>query len=247
MRTHTSRDFPRLLGTALAGVALLLTAGCATNVTRSVDVSKGEYFNADEVKNLKKSDYQAYCAQLDAELQRLQAAAKSSGSEAEQSRARVAALRSELSDLEARYKAASSDLEQVQKQIEYFEGLPRTWTVQDGEFLHKISGYEEIYADPLKWPRLYRANRERISDPNLIQPGWVLTVPRDWPRQWTVASGEYLSRIAGYWEVYDQPTAWPRLYEANKSQVKDPDVLRPGWVLTIPREAPPATTTLEGK
>jgi nucleoid-associated protein YgaU len=247
MRTHTSRNVLRLAGSALVGVALLLAAGCGSKVTRDVEVSNGEYYSADEVKKLDKDDYKSYCAQLDAELARLQTAASSSKSEAEQARASVAQLQAEVRDLESRYGAAKADVEQVEKEIAYYEGLPKSWTVRDGEFLHKIAGYEEIYADPLKWPRLYRANRERIADPNLIYPGWVLTVPRDWPNQWTVASGEYLSRIAGYWEVYNQPTAWPRLYEANKDQVSDPEVVRPGWVLTIPRESAATTTSMEGK
>ena len=94
--------------------------------------------------------------------------------------------------------------------------------MQSGEFLQKISEYERIYADPLKWPRIYRANKDLIDDPNLIYPDWELTVPRDWPRTWTVKQDEYLSRIASYWEVYGDGTEWPRIYEANRDQISDP-------------------------
>ena len=113
--------------------------------------------------------------------------------------------------------------------------MPKTHTVQRGEFLYKISGYDRIYSDPLKWPRIYRANRDKIQDPNLIYPDWVLSISRDWPSSHTVYPGESLWRISSYWEIYDNSTEWPRIYEANKDQIRDPDMIYPDQVLTIPR------------
>jgi nucleoid-associated protein YgaU len=51
----------------------------------------------------------------------------------------------------------------------------RTYTVRGGDSLWKIS--EEMYGDGNEWNRIYEANRDRIKDPDLIQPGWVLTIP----------------------------------------------------------------------
>lgn len=113
--------------------------------------------------------------------------------------------------------------------------LPTTWTVKKGEYLYKIAGYEQIYNDPLKWPRIYRANRDLIKNPNLIYPGWVLKIPRGVVTSWTVYKGEYLYKIAGYEEVYQKGTDWTRIYEANKDQIKDPDLIYPKQTLTIPR------------
>jgi nucleoid-associated protein YgaU len=114
--------------------------------------------------------------------------------------------------------------------------LPSTHTVQKGECLYIISGYSQIYDDPLKWPRIYRANKDKIKDPNLIYPGWVLNIPRGYPSTHTVIEGEYLSKIASYWEVYNDARQWPRIYRANQDQIRDPDLIRPGQVLTIPRD-----------
>jgi nucleoid-associated protein YgaU len=114
--------------------------------------------------------------------------------------------------------------------------LPRTHTVAKGECLYVISGYPQIYDDPLKWPRIYRANRDQIKDPNLIYPGWVLNIPRGFPSTHTVVSGEYLSKIASYWEIYNDARQWPRIYRANQDQIKDPDLIFPGQVLSIPRD-----------
>lgn len=114
--------------------------------------------------------------------------------------------------------------------------LPRTYTVVKGECLYIISGYAQIYNDPLKWPRIYRANRDKIKDPNLIYPGWVLDIPRGYPSTHTVVSGEYLSKIASYWEIYNDARQWPKIYRANRDQISDPDLIYPGQVLAIPRD-----------
>jgi len=57
--------------------------------------------------------------------------------------------------------------------------LPRTYTVKKGESLWDIAGYPEIYGNPLLWPRIYEANRDKIKNPNLIYPGQVLVIPRE--------------------------------------------------------------------
>ncbi|MBI1883932.1 MAG: LysM peptidoglycan-binding domain-containing protein [Chlamydiae bacterium] len=56
---------------------------------------------------------------------------------------------------------------------------PTQHVVKKGECLWYIAGYDEIYANPLKWPKLYKANRDKIRDPDWIYPGQVLIVPRD--------------------------------------------------------------------
>lgn len=53
-----------------------------------------------------------------------------------------------------------------------------SYTVIEGDFLGKISGYGIVYGDRGMWPQLYEANRDKISNPNLIFPGQVLTIPR---------------------------------------------------------------------
>ena len=223
----------------IAGAALcLLIAGCGSKVTRSADVSTGDYYSEEEFKKLSKEQREAYCAALEAELARLESAKSSDSAQAEAARANLSQMQSQLNDLEGRYAEAKSGSDELQKEIEWYETLPKTYVVQKGDFLQKISGQETIYNDPTKWTRIYFANRDMLLEqgPNLIYPGWELSIPRDWPNAWTVRQDEYLGRIAGYWEVYDDATKWVRIYEANKDVVKDPDVIWPGWELTIPRD-----------
>ena len=49
---------------------------------------------------------------------------------------------------------------------------------------------------------------------------------------YTVKKGDSLSRIAE--EFYGDPMLYPRIFEANRDQLSDPDKIRPGQKLRIP-------------
>ncbi|HEU4698819.1 MAG TPA: LysM peptidoglycan-binding domain-containing protein [Gemmatimonadales bacterium] len=51
----------------------------------------------------------------------------------------------------------------------------RTYTVKAGDSLSKIAKHE--YGDAQKWHAIYDANRDQISNPDLIHPGQVLNLP----------------------------------------------------------------------
>lgn len=51
----------------------------------------------------------------------------------------------------------------------------RTYTVVSGDSLSKIA--KRQYGDANKWHAIFDANRDKIKDPDLIDPGQVLTLP----------------------------------------------------------------------
>jgi LysM repeat protein len=111
-----------------------------------------------------------------------------------------------------------------------------SYVVQPGDTL---SGIAAALGIPGGWPALYAANRRAIgNDPGLIRPGSVLAVPRRaTPVRYTVTAGDTLSGIAAALGI---PGGWPALYAANRRAVgPDPDAIRTGTVLAIPRPAPP--------
>src|SRR5262249_1426642 len=52
------------------------------------------------------------------------------------------------------------------------------------------------------------------------------------PRTYTVAAGDSLSKIAK--KFYGDGGQWKRIFEANREIIKNPDLIHPGQVLTIP-------------
>ena len=50
-----------------------------------------------------------------------------------------------------------------------------TYTVQKGDSLSKIA--KEQYGDGRKWKPIFEANRDQITNPDLIHPGQVLKIP----------------------------------------------------------------------
>lgn len=57
-------------------------------------------------------------------------------------------------------------------------GTAGAYTVSKGDSLWSISGESAIYADPYKWPLIYKANRDQIKDADLIFPGQSLDIDR---------------------------------------------------------------------
>jgi len=220
---------------AVVLLALFLLAGCGKRVLRAADVSKGDYYTAEEFSRLSGEQRDEYCAQLTEELGAQQKNAENASQMVTEANKKAAELESNLAALDARIAELQAEVSELEAKKAERDRKPETYTVVVGDCLYKISGYEKIYADPLKWPRLYRANRNQIKDPNLIYPDWVLVVPRGFPKEWVVYAGEYLSKIAGYWEIYDNSSEWPKIYEANKDQISDPDLIYPDQVLKIPR------------
>ena len=52
---------------------------------------------------------------------------------------------------------------------------PNTYTVQKGDSLSKIA--KQQYGDAKKWKAIFEANRDQITNPDLIHPGQVLKIP----------------------------------------------------------------------
>lgn len=55
---------------------------------------------------------------------------------------------------------------------------------------------------------------------------------KDYYTKHTVKSGESLSKIAK--EYYKDAMAYKKIFDANRDVLKDPDLIHPGQVLTIP-------------
>ncbi len=133
---------------------------------------------------------------------------------------------------------AQAKLRNIDQLIERINArMPRKrikkYMVVRGDNLWNIAKMPVHYSDPYMWPRIYVENRARIKDPNLIYPDWNLNVPIGVDQnQHLVLRGQHLTSIAQ--TVYKDMTKWPRLYQANKAQILDPNLIFPAQVIEIP-------------
>ena len=58
-------------------------------------------------------------------------------------------------------------------------GRVSSYSVVRGDNLWNISGKDEVYADPYQWPLIYKTNRDKIKDADLIMPGQVLDIDQN--------------------------------------------------------------------
>jgi hypothetical protein len=146
---------------------------------------------------------------------------------------RLPEFQRDFNDLDRRFTNVENSIDRIRKSRGYYED---NYTVQRGDTLARIAGYDFIYNDSSKWGIIFRANRDQLRTPESIQVGQNLRIPRGLPTQWRVFRGESLWRIAQYPEVYGTGTKWPIIYRANRDQIRDPNLIFPNQVFTIPRD-----------
>jgi nucleoid-associated protein YgaU len=68
-----------------------------------------------------------------------------------------------------------------------------------------------------------------------VQSGSSSTAQDREVKTYTVVSGDSLSKIAK--QEYGDANKWRRIFEANRDKIQNPDLIHPGQVLDIPRDA----------
>ncbi len=112
-------------------------------------LAAGDYAKAIDLANKAQRQAENAIAQAKAEQARLEANGAISGAGADDSSAGAAAM-------------TGADQYEVVR----------------GDNLWDISGKDSIYANPYQWPLIYKANRSKIKDADLIYPGQVFDIDR---------------------------------------------------------------------
>jgi nucleoid-associated protein YgaU len=81
-----------------------------------------------------------------------------------------------------RIKSRISDLQNnIAGLLKTLRGREKTYTVgtwsRDRDCLWNIAKKKDIYANAWMWPKIWQGNRDKIKDPDIIQPKWVLKIP----------------------------------------------------------------------
>ncbi len=77
-----------------------------------------------------------------------------------------------------RFKEAKKIAQEVKELTLKIEArLPEYHKVQKGETLEIIA--KKIYGNPEKWTLIYRVNKDKIENANIIYPGQILSIPKE--------------------------------------------------------------------
>jgi len=107
------------------------------------------------------------------------------------------------------------------------------YPVKPGDTLSKIAA--SAYGDANKYPVIFEANRDQISDPNQIRAGQIIKIPNlKYLKTYTVQSGDTLSKIALQQYGAGQEAKYMLIFAANQSLLQDPDHILPGQTLVLP-------------
>lgn len=75
-----------------------------------------------------------------------------------------------------------------------------SYNVVRGDHLWGISGKSTIYGNPYQWPLIFKANRDKIQDADLIHPGQVLAINRN-ASQGDVDAAVQHAKTRGAWSM----------------------------------------------
>ena len=126
------------------------------------------------------------------------------------------------------------------------ETATERYTVKRGDSLWKIA--EERLGDGARYGEIVDLNEPVLGGrPDFLVPGTVLRVPvatGTTDEEYVVQPGDTLSQIAE--DELGNADAYPSIFEAsrgtaqaNGAHLSDPDLILPGWKLTIPGPAEP--------
>ncbi|UFN45205.1 LysM peptidoglycan-binding domain-containing protein [Nocardioides okcheonensis] len=121
-------------------------------------------------------------------------------------------------------------------------------TVKPGESLWSIAA--QHLGEGSRFTEVVELNRDIIGDkPGFLRPGWVLSIPITSPtdaaavsgvRHHVVRPGDTLTAIAA--DLLGDPSRYLEIFNASTGTIQhdgtrltDPDLIRPGWRLTIPQ------------
>jgi hypothetical protein len=125
---------------------------------------------------------------------------------------------------------------------------------------------EHYLGDGQRWPEIWKLNEGHtqsdgsvMESPNLLRRGWTVIVPAAEPtslaaaqnvgHEVTVHAGDTLSGLAEQDGVTDWSTVWPAnedRAEPGGAHFTDPNLIRPGWTISLPgpaTAASPGSTT----
>lgn len=107
--------------------------------------------------------------------------------------------------------------------------LPAEYIIKKGDNLWKIAA--AVYGDGYSWDKIYEANKTQIADPDVLNEGTRITLPRleSEITEYTVVKGDTLWGVSE--KICHTGFAWTTI--AADNSISNPKSIEPGLVLKV--------------
>jgi nucleoid-associated protein YgaU len=78
------------------------------------------------------------------------------------------------------------------------------YVVKKGDSLWKISAKSKVLGDPFRWPLIFKANRDQITDPDFIEPAQDLSYKKSYSKD-DIADAVKKAQQTPPYEPHEQP------------------------------------------
>jgi len=233
-------------------------------------MSEVNYLSEKEYKKLKKAERENYWQRLDRDLAEYQQRKADANARKEAAEIRLSNIQGRLAEIDDEHSATYNRIisylgvdkndtamwQEVRKKIDYFNSQINSFnSLSDSELWE---AKKHIYALRKEWDDYRASNYSKIPDYmddimmienrlSRLENELESKRPKYYEDTYTVVKGEYLSKIAGYHFIYNDPAKWGIIYRANRDQIKDPNLIYPDQVLKIPRGKPNTWKVYKGE
>jgi nucleoid-associated protein YgaU len=229
--------------------------------------AKVTYLSYEDYKKLSKKERTQYLADLQNNLAENQQRKADALAQQENLKKEIADLKAQISSVEKEYSViynkilvslnVSPDSKgEVQTKIDYFNSKLKSFeNLSDNELWKSRRNFKAIVNELKEYRKTNKAKmpdfRKDFSDLDnkiaMINTSIQNAKPKYYEEEYTVQSGDYLSKISGYKFIYGDPSKWGIIYRANRDQIKDPNILSENQVIKIPRGLPNSWKVYKGE
>ena len=215
MKNITFKSLVIFCSAVLLSALLFSMVSCAKKkppepvVQKPVVSAEDEARKKAEVEAIKKSEEEARLREAEAKRMLEEEAAKRREDEArrkfEEERLKAAeAAKAAKAEEDARKRAEEETRARAAEKAKVAAeaGGKASHEVVKGECLWNIAKNKDVYENPFMWPLIYKANHDKINDPDMIYPKQVLSIPREFSSD-DKDKATHHAKHRGEWSLHD--------------------------------------------
>ncbi len=216
---------------ALLACLLVMTSG----VVQAQEMTKEEWQNAVNEATAKRAELQATLKTLTDEVSALQAKATQLDADYSKCMDELYALVGSNKELAAAYRGEIEAAENKANDLMRLSDadlVERSSEVDDLEATVKKLWENKLSLVPEFWDRLTALNEKIKSLRTTLAGAQKIYTVGTWSHD-----RDCLWNISKKKTIYDNAWLWPKIWQGNRDQIKDPDIIHPGQKLKIPAKA----------